>query len=165
MQNHRRVIPPWPPWLAMAAAFLALLLLAGCGGYYVNPGASPARVRVQLDCTADRSLLPQDGGEVSPLTFWDWGLYLVAGDGRLLPLAPQSGEWLHGEPGERLVAHTVFLVPPGRQRLRLLVEGYVRVRLGMSARPYGVALLQEDLELDLAPGQEVAISRVKAGRQ
>ncbi|MBI5522013.1 MAG: hypothetical protein HY910_05235 [Desulfarculus sp.] len=164
MPNHRRAISQRTPWLALATALLALLLLAGCAGVYVDPGASPARVRVQLDMTPDRSLLPVDGGEASRVTSWEWGLYLVASDGRLLPLAPESKERLRGIPAERLVMDTVFLVPAGRQRLRLLVEGYVLVRLRMGATPYDVALLQEDLELDLAPGQEVTISRAKTGR-
>lgn len=164
MQNHRRAIPQRPPWLAMATALLALLLLTGCAGVYVDPGASPARVRVHLDITPDRGLLPVDGGEASRVTSWEWGLYLVAGDGRLLPLAPESKQRLRGIPAERLVTDTVFLVPPGRQRLRLLAEGYVLMRLHLGATPYNVALWHEDLELDLAPGREVAISRVKAGR-
>lgn len=150
-------------WTLLALA-LAILLPAGCAGVYVDPGASPARVRVQLDMTPDRGLLPVDGGEASRITSWEWGLYLVAADGRLLPLAPESKERLRGIPAERLTTDTVFLVPAGRQRLRLLVEGYVMVRLRMGVTPYDVALWQEDLELDLAPGQEVAISRAQVGR-
>lgn len=160
-QRHWPLARPRGPLAALT--LLTTLLLAGCAGLYVDPGASPARVRVQLDMTPDRGLLPVDGGEANPLTSWDWGLYLVAADGRLLPLAPESGQRLRGLAAERLLTETVFLAPAGRQRLRLLVEGYVLVRLRLGATPYDVALWQEDLELDLAPGQEVTISRVKAG--
>ena len=86
---------------------------------------------------------------------WDWGLYLVASDGQLLPLRPEVKQGLKLLPSPRLQRDTVFLVPPGRQRLRLLVEGYVGVRYSMAYTPFIINSLQHDATLDLQPGQEI----------
>ena len=58
-------------------------------------------------------------------------------------------------PGETNRGFQVFLVPPGRQRLRLLVEGYVGVRYSMAYTPFIINSLQHDATLDLQPGQEI----------
>jgi hypothetical protein len=76
----------------------------------------------------------------------------------MLPLAPASGEGLKLIAAPRLTRETVFLAPAGRQRLRLIAEGYVSLRYGMSYSPHNLTYVQEDFSLDLQPGQEATIS-------
>ncbi len=140
---------------AVLPGLLGLLILAACAGLYQDPGPNPAKVRVRLDLTADLNRLPAGAADVSPTPRWDWGLYLLGSDGRLTPLKPESGEALKLISGSRLTRETVFLAPPGRVRLRLLAEGYVMVRYGMTAEPLVLTLLSQDFDLDLAPGAEV----------
>ncbi|MFH1058449.1 MAG: hypothetical protein V1797_07200 [Pseudomonadota bacterium] len=148
----------WPARAMAAAVCLAMLGLAGCAAGYLDPGPNPAKVRVKLDLTADLGRIPADAVDVNRNVRWDWGLYLEGQGGQLLPLAPASGEMLKLIAGQRLTRDAVFLVPAGRQRLRLIVEGYVSVRWGMSFTPYALAGVQQDYVLDLAPGQEVVIT-------
>jgi len=144
-------------WMAVIA-LAALLAPLGCAGVYQDPGPNPARVRVKLDLAADLSQMPTGAADVSRTPRWDWGLYLVGGDGRLTPLRPESGEPLKLISGPRLTRDTVFLVPPGRVRLRLLAEGYVLARYGMTAEPRNLTVLSQDFDLDLTPGVEVALN-------
>lgn len=147
----------WPA-LAMAAGLALMLGLAGCAATYLDPGPNPAKVRVKLDLTADLGRIPADAVDVNRNVRWDYGLYLEGQGGQLLPLAPAGGETLKLIPAPRLTRDTVFLVPAGRQKLRLLVEGYVSVRYGMSFSPYTLTGVQQDFVLDLQPGQEVVIT-------
>lgn len=142
----------------LAAALLAAVLLAGCAAAYLDPGPNPAKVRVKLDLAADLAGIPPGAAEVNRSVRWDWGLYVEGQGGQMLPLAPASGEGLKLIAAPRLRRDTVFLVPAGRQKLRLLVEGYVSVRYGMSFTPHNLTYVQEDFALDLAPGQEVTLS-------
>lgn len=143
--------------LAAVIALAALLAPLGCAGIYQDPGPNPAKVRVKLDLAADLNRLPTGAVDVSRTPRWDWGLYLVGSDGRLTPLRPESGEELKLISGPRLTRETVFLAPPGRVRLRLLAEGYVLARYGMTAEPRVLTLLSQDYDLDLAPGAEVSL--------
>lgn len=140
---------------------ILLLALAGCAREgFVDPGPHPARVRVLLHLVEDRSIFDQFD-DVSPYTRWDWGLYIVQ-DGKMLPLPPASGEQLKVIMGPSLRRDTVFLVPPGRWRLRLLAEGYVGLRQGRSYVPVDVAYLKQDFQVSLVPGQEITL-RPSAG--
>lgn len=144
-------------WRAVIA-LAALLAPLGCAGVYQDPGPNPAQVRVKLDLAADLSRMPTGAADVSRTPRWDWGLYLVGSDGRLAPLKPASGEPLKLISGQRLTRDTVFLVPPGRVKLRLLAEGYVLARYGMTAEPRNLTVVSQDFDLDLAPGAEVSLS-------
>ncbi|RJX33958.1 MAG: hypothetical protein C4525_08825 [Desulfarculus sp.] len=145
-------------WLAWAAA---LLILAGCAQYgTLDPGPNPAKVRVLLNLNEDRSRFDQFD-DVLPYTRWDWGLYIVQ-DGKMTALRTAGGQSLKAILGYRLVQDVVFLVPPGQWRLRLLVEGYVGLREGRYYRPVDVAYVQQDFEVNLAPGQEITL-RPSAG--
>ncbi|MCF8031975.1 MAG: hypothetical protein K9K66_11310 [Desulfarculaceae bacterium] len=135
-------------------------LLAGCAGAgYVDPGPDPARVRVKLDLPTDRSAFNQFD-DTTPYTSWDWGLWLEK-DGRLVRLAPEPPQQLSVIRAPRLVRDTVFLAPPGRRAYRLIVNGYVGVRQGWTYWPINVVLVDDRQELDLAPGQEIAITPEK----
>lgn len=154
----------WPgrTWAARGGwivVLLAVVLLAGCAaGLVVDPGPNPAKVRVKLDLGVDLTAIPAGAADVNRTVRWDWGLYVEGQGGQMLPLAPATGEGLKLIAAPRLTRDTVFLVPAGRQKLRLLVEGYVSVRYGMSFTPHNLTYVQEDFSLDLQPGQEVTIS-------
>ncbi len=132
-------------------------LLAGCAGAgYVDPGPAPARIRAQVDLLTDRSSFSQFD-DTTPYTSWDWGLWIER-DGRLMRLPPQPPQQLTVIRTERLQRDTVFLAPPGKHAYRLIVDGYVKLREGWTYWPIDVVLVNDRLELDLAPGQEVAVS-------
>lgn len=152
-----RRLPSWAAWLILA---LALPLATACAPLYADPGAQPALVKVHLECTPSPAALPVGAKELRPQVHWDWGLYLLDAQGGLTPLRPQSGHELKGLAAQTLAVEETFLVPPGQRRLRLLAEGYVLARYGMALEPRDVALVQQDLEMDLAPGQERVISQV-----
>ncbi|MEW5914021.1 MAG: hypothetical protein AB1814_15795 [Thermodesulfobacteriota bacterium] len=139
---------------ALAAA---LWLLAGCGQYgTLDPGPNPAKVRVLLSLQEDRNWLdPWDLAQ--PYTRWDWDLYLVQEDGRLIALRTARGQSLKAILGHKLEQDVVFLVPPGQRRLRVIVHGYVEVQDGRYYRPVDVAYLNQDFQVNLAPGQEITL--------
>ena len=144
--------------LRAAGAVLAILLLlpAGCAkGGFVDPGPDPARVRVRIHFSEDRSRFDQFD-DTTPYTRWDWGLYVVD-NGRLLPLKPANNENLKVIMGPVLKRDTVFLAPPGKLRLRLLVDGYVGLREGRSYTPVTVSGVKQDFEVDLKAGQEITL--------
>ena len=152
-----RRLPSWAPLLALA---LALPLAAACAPMYAEPGAQPALVKVRLECAPNPAALPVGAKELRPQVHWEWGLYLLDAQGGLTPLKPRSGQKLEGLAAQTLAVEETFLVPPGHRRLRLLAEGYVLARYGMSLEPRDVAFVQQDQELDLAPGQEQTITQV-----
>jgi hypothetical protein len=120
---------------ACLLALLPTLLLSACGGY-VEPGPRPARVavsvRAQVDGETIRQAVQDRLGpppyvpgwfhQLAPAPVWDWNLYLVRPDGELRRLEPEPGAQLAWVPGTVLEGQAVFLVPPGRHRLRLLAE-------------------------------------------
>jgi hypothetical protein len=132
--------------------------LAACAAGFANPGDNPARVRVQLTADAGDYPIPEDNNGIIPLQ-WQWGLFLVGPGDSLTPLKPENGERLHALNDKILKRDTVFLAPPGQRRLRLLVEGYIGVKISRNSYPQNVAFLQEDITLDLKPGQTVIVKR------
>jgi hypothetical protein len=143
--------------IAAGAALAAILLLpAGCAkDGFVDPGPEPARVRVLIHFSEDRSRFDQFD-DTTPYTRWDWGLYIVH-DSRLLPLRPTDNENLKVITGPVLKRDTVFLAPPGKLRLRLLVDGYVGLREGRSYTPVTVSGVKQDFEVDLKAGREITL--------
>lgn len=143
---------------------LAALLAAGCGGYYQNAGADPARVRVVFSVTADRddrAIAFEEAGiftDILPNTYWDWGLFEVRSENDWTPLAPADGQQLNVVVANNtLTRDAVFLVPPGRHKLALLVQGYVKVRHDRFYDPRVIAGFQQFYEVDLKPGETMTI--------
>jgi hypothetical protein len=135
---------------------LLLALGAACAQWgAADPGPDPARVRVLVDLAEDRSLFtPFD--DATPYTSWDWGLYL-AQDGRNVPLRPDPPQSLKEIRTPRLVRDTVFLTPPGKHTLRLIVQASVGVRGGWTYWPITTVLVDQTFEVDLKPGEEITI--------
>lgn len=155
---------------------LALLLLAAaCGPVYLDPGPNPARIKVAVDARVSKahadavvyaSLGPMQPGfsDVLPLPVWDWGLYLVpAGADELTPLRHLPPANLKTNldyvKGFSLKAETVFLAPPGKHRLRVMINGYkvhVYFEGGRRFTDYiYVGGGSRDFQLDLKPGQSL----------
>lgn len=148
---------------AGAALAVILLLPAGCAkGGFVDPGPDPARVRVLIHFNEDRSRFDQFD-DTTPYTRWDWGLYIVE-NGKLLPLKPADNENLKVIMGPVLKRDTVFLAPPGKLRLRLLVDGYVGLREGRSYTPITVSGVKQDFEVNLKAGQEITLRAGQPGK-
>lgn len=135
---------------AWGLASLTALFLSGCAGGYVDPGPSPAKVRVQLRAEVKQQPRSWRSGGQYPIT-WDWGLYLVQGDESLARLKPADGQRLKVIEANPLVRDTVFLLPPGARNLRLMLEAYyfkphaegtIPVSLGGTIRDFQVNVTQ-----------------------
>ncbi len=146
-------------FLGAAAAWLLLALALGaaaCAGMgLADAGPNPARVRVLVDLKEDRSLF-NVFDETTPYTSWDWGLYLVQ-EGRNVPLPLARPEELKVIRTPRLVRDTVFLAPPGRHTLRLIVHASVGVRHGWTYWPITTVLVNQTFALDLQAGREITL--------
>ncbi|MCB2190919.1 MAG: hypothetical protein KQI62_05100 [Deltaproteobacteria bacterium] len=146
-----------------AAAGLLLLLalgaLACATAGTAKPGPNPARVRVLVDLKEDRSLFNQFD-DTTEYTSWDWGLYLVQ-DGRNVPLRPDPPQELKVIRTPRLVRDTVFLAPPGKRTLRLIVHASVGVREGWTYWPITTVLVDQTFALNLKPGEQVTLRPTK----
>ncbi|MCF8043163.1 MAG: hypothetical protein K9K65_14415 [Desulfarculaceae bacterium] len=134
---------------------LALAALACATAGTQDPGPDPARVRVLVDLKEDRSLFNQFD-DTTPYTSWDWGLYLVH-EGRNVPLRPDPPQELKVIRTPRLVRDTVFLAPPGKHTLRLIVHGSVGVRQGWTYWPITTVLVNQTFELELKPGGKTTL--------
>lgn len=144
--------------LVAAGLLLGLLTLGAtaCAGRgTVDSGPDPAKVRVLVDLAEDRSLF-NVFDDTTPYTSWDWGLYLVQ-EGRNAPLRPDPPQQLKVIHTPRLVRDTVFLVPPGRRTLRLIVHASVGVREGWTYWPITTVLVDQTFKRDLQPGQEITL--------
>ncbi|MBU4567158.1 MAG: hypothetical protein KMY53_11305 [Desulfarculus sp.] len=141
---------------AAAGLLLLLALAAACANMgAADPGPDPARVRVLVDLKQDRSLF-NVFDETTPYTSWDWGLYLVQG-GRNVPLRPDPPQELKVIRAPRLVRDTVFLAPPGKHTLRLIVQGSVGVREGRIYWPITTVLVNQTFDLELKPGGKATL--------
>ena len=100
--------------------------------------------------------------DTTPYTRWDWGLYLVE-NGKMLPLPTRGKQQLKLVQTERLVRDAVFLVPPGKRRLRLMVDVYVGLRT-TSYKPVTVVWVRDDYDLELKAGREITIRPKKVHR-
>lgn len=129
---------------------LALTVFACATAGTVDPGPDPARVRVLVDLKQDRSLFNQFD-DTTPYTNWDWGLYLTQ-NGRNVPLRPDPPQQLKVIRTPRLVRDAVFLAPPGKHTLRLIVHASVGVREGRTYWPITTVLVNQTFDVDLQPG-------------
>ncbi|MBU1275258.1 MAG: hypothetical protein KJ720_07755 [Proteobacteria bacterium] len=144
---------------------LALAAVACAGMGTADPGPDPARVRVLLDLAEDRSQF-NVFDETTPYTSWDWGLYLEQ-NGRNVPLRLAKPEELKVIRTPRLVRDTVFLAPPGRHTLRLIVQGSVGVREGRTYWPITTVLVNQTFEMELKPGTGTTLrpTRIRSNRR
>ena len=167
-----------------AALVLALALLApACLNPYLDPGPRPARIDItfQANVTQEQVQHTLELNQLIPPIvlpglfhrvsgpFWDWGLYRVGKDGSLRPLPPAGKQATRHLQGPRLEARGGFLAPPGRLRLRLLVECYLvhswsEGMMPTQTQSLGVAELTRTWELDLKPGHTYGfqLSKIQA---
>jgi hypothetical protein len=138
---------------AWGLAALMAFILSGCAGGYVDPGPSPAKVRVQLKAEAKQQPKSWRVGGPYPAT-WDWGLYLVQGDGSLARLKPADGQRLKVIEANPLVRDTVFLVPPGRRTLRLMLEAYYFKPHAEGSIPVSLGGTIRDFQVEITQGAE-----------
>lgn len=139
------------------AGMAALVLLAGCASQSFL-GKNPAKVRVEINGWAQPSQGPETANTVSPVK-WDWGFYLLRKDGSLLKLSEKSGQRTTVLEENPLKATGEFLVPAGRQTVRLLVEAYQYYWIGREPAPLSLVFFQRDYQLDLGQG---ALGHIKA---
>lgn len=137
---------------AWGLAALLALFLTGCAGY-VDPGPNPAKVRVLLKAEAKQQPKSWRAGGPYPVT-WDWGLYLVQGDASLAQLKPADGQRLKVIEANPLVRDTVFLVPPGRRDLRLILEAYYFQPHAEGSIPVSLGGTIMDFQVDVPQGGE-----------
>ncbi len=140
---------------ALGLCLAAALWLAGCAGGYLDPGPSPARVRVKLRAKAPEPSHRFQAGTLEVM--WDWGLYLVREEGGLAALRPADGQRLRVIRVNPLERDTVFLVPPGKRRFRLLVEAYYFKPHAESFFPISLGGVVKDFDLEVAPGREAVL--------
>ncbi len=134
---------------ALGLLAVAALFLSGCAGGYVDPGPSPAKLRVQLKAEAKQR--PSSWRRGAYPVKWDWGLYLVRDDKRLARLKTADGQRLTAIQENPLLRDTVFLLPPGRHTVRIILEayyymphaeGFIPVSLGGTVRDFSVEAVQ-----------------------
>jgi hypothetical protein len=165
--------------------YLAVLLaavmmaLAGCAPVYVQTGPDAARIQVELSAVTNDAEINRAGGRfglTGYLTtfgvwrelkgpFWDWGLYLVKDDGRLLPLQPEGGVNTKNLLGYGIERSVSFLVPPGEHKIRLLVESHMEfwvnsMAYGSEYEMFPVSDYTRDYDFNLTGGE---VKKIKAG--
>jgi hypothetical protein len=142
--------------LLWGLAALAALFLCGCAGGYLDPGPSPAKVRVQLKAESKQQPRSWRFGGPYPVT-WDWGLYLVQNNASLARLRPADGQRLKVIEANPLVRDTVFLMPPGRRNLRLILEAYYFKPHAEGSLPVSLGGTIRDFQVDVPQGAEKTI--------
>lgn len=148
--------------LCVLAAALVALVLSGCAAGYVDPGSSPAKVRVQLKALAKQQPQYWRFGGPYPVN-WDWGLYLVRSDESLAALGPADKQRLTVLEENPLVRDTVFLAPPGQLKLRLILEAYYFRPQSEGYLPVSLGGTIRDFQIDLPPGGEKTLKVVYPG--
>lgn len=138
-------------WLGLAAA------AAGCAQPGVDPGPDPARLEMDLKARvapagrAWNHYGPQD-------VRWDWGVYLVGREGRLLPVGSVSGRRMKVLSGNPLERQETFLLPPGRQQVRVELEAYYFRPHAEGHLPVSLGFWRREFSLALGAGQKEAVS-------
>ncbi len=161
---------PWRFFLALGLATL-MLLVASCSPY-LDTGPTPAQltVSVQAHVTPEQvkegvydrlgppPFTPGMFHWLAPQPVWDWGVYWVEGELDLRPLQPVPPANVKWVPGYGLKQTVTFLAPPGKRTYRIMVHSYLEHTWseGISSwREYiPISGKQEDMELDLKPGED-----------
>lgn len=146
---------------ALAIIGSLAILSAGCMANYLDPGPNPAQVVIDLEARPHPVNLPRNHAFYRPL-LWDWGLYLIPGQGPYQALPPQDQKSLKAQAGDPLKRRTVFLVPPGEHTLELSAQSYLIVPWYRNRDIWPVDYYQKQWKLKLAAGERV-ILKVRFG--
>lgn len=149
---------------------LALALVMAWAAPLAASGLELARIKVEVNAEVTPA---QVGAALGPWprlasgVHYDWGLYLLSDNGEMTPLPQLGNKRLNFVPGPKLKSRAVFVLPPGKHRLRLLVEAYVLVtRTYDDTMASTVAQWQPVVEVLARPGQEITLQRrLEPGRQ
>jgi hypothetical protein len=163
---------------ALMLGGLLLLGLGGCLNAYVDAGPNPAVVPVKLRAQVSKAEITQAlhshgefgmplvAGQFRTITgpYWKWQLLYIKDDGGLWDLRTKVERSHHWIEGHQLNGQADYLLPPGRHRVRLLIQAYMEVSFRESwmeevSEPVEIKSYSEDIELDLKPGQVFGISR------
>lgn len=138
-----------------ALACLCVLIVA-CAPVYLDPGPNPARIEVELTAKADPALLQYPGEWI----YWDWGVNLIVAKGPLPLLQPTEPQSFKVIPNVNpLVRKVTFLAPTGKRAYLFQVSGYALRTRGEGTVPVSLLNYEQNLELDLKPGQVYRIKR------
>lgn len=139
---------------------LALLGLSACTQVYYDPGPNPAKIQVKIWAKVPQRLKNFPTEVIS----WDWGLHLVVANRPDPMLPPTVKQDFYMIPKTNpLVRDTTFLAPPGRHTYLLVAYGYAIRQQGDSSGPVVLTKMEENLTLDLKPGQHYLIERRVGG--
>lgn len=142
---------------------LAFVLFLALPGAIPASGAVQAKVKVFVQAEVTPAQVGAALGAWPHLAsgvHFDWGLFMLADDGSMAPLPQVSRQRLRFVPGNKLNGRAVFAMPPGKHRLRLLVEAYVLVtRTYDDTIASTVAQWHQDFDLMARPGQKITLKR------
>ncbi|MBU1274873.1 MAG: hypothetical protein KJ720_05805 [Proteobacteria bacterium] len=161
------------------AALVALVLCAGCGGFYAPLGDDPARLELAVQGRVDHSQISQAVFEqVGPLMdqptlghwlglpTWQVSAFMLGEAGAIWPLKPLGG-LAQPQVGMEARGVAAFAAPAGKNRYRLtwacVVTHYWDEGLSTWQEPVYVYLRQRELTLEPAPGQVLQLSPFQAG--
>jgi len=137
-------------WLLLAGA---LILPMGCAPNYLDPGPNPAKVRVRVEA------MSRAGRHYDVVPTWTWGLYGQRPGGGQAFYPPASGKHSPYVTARVLKQDVTFLVPPGKRRALLRLEANMDVPDSEGSRIITVARFEEELNLDLKPGETKIVER------
>jgi hypothetical protein len=137
---HALALPKPGHFLALWALLASFLLLAGCGGIYLDPGPQAATLKVPVQgqvtpAMRAQAALPFGGLEWADFpprfhTFseplWDVQAFILAPDGGLHQLPPTPATAMQEKEGYAVDSTVEFLAPPGTHRMRVLFTCSVR---------------------------------------
>lgn len=147
---------------ALILLLMVIILAApGCKLNQAQVGPNPARITVILEGRAKLDPKP-DYGQWKDEVAWTYDLYLITEDGSWKELPTEPPREAISYKGNPLQHQTVFLAPPGKLKLKLLVHGFFRAYVGRLALTDSLVSLEKDYGFDLAPGQAQSI-KVRAG--
>ena len=161
------------PWRVLMAGWVAVLFLsvASCSPY-LDTGPNPAQLTISVQAQVTEGQVKEGVYDrlgpppftpgtfhwLAPQPVWDWGVYLIDSETGLKPLQPVPPAQVKSVPGYALKQTATFLAPPGKRTYRIMVHSFLEHTWseGLSSwREYiPISGQQEDMELDLKPGEE-----------